>query len=118
MALKDGVKALEAVQAAAAGGAGGAGGGGGSGQGPMLPEGWELRQTTDGRTYYAHHTTQKTQWERPAAPGAGTPKHGLYSIQMALISSDSGIMCSLGINGPNHLGLCALLQRPPGQAPT
>ena len=33
-----------------------------------LPPGWEMRVTPSGRTYYAHHTSRATQWERPAAP--------------------------------------------------
>lgn len=27
-----------------------------------LPEGWEQKQTAEGRTYYINHTSKKTQW--------------------------------------------------------
>nr|XP_027196818.1 E3 ubiquitin-protein ligase Nedd-4-like isoform X3 [Dermatophagoides pteronyssinus] len=30
-----------------------------------LPNGWEERQDTNGRTYYVNHNTRTTQWERP-----------------------------------------------------
>ena len=33
-------------------------------------------------------------------PGAGTPQQGLCSKNMALITSDCGIMCSLSIKWP------------------
>lgn len=30
-----------------------------------LPEGWASAKAPDGRTYYYHKTTKKTQWTRP-----------------------------------------------------
>ncbi|XP_066022112.1 E3 ubiquitin-protein ligase NEDD4-like isoform X2 [Pocillopora verrucosa] len=32
---------------------------------PSLPEGWEERQDTNGRTYYIDHVTRTTSWRRP-----------------------------------------------------
>eukprot|EP00038_Savillea_parva_P006499 m.164170 g.164170 ORF g.164170 m.164170 type:complete len:1061 (-) comp12391_c0_seq1:129-3311(-) len=34
----------------------------------ILPEGWEQRTDTRGRTYYVDHNTQKTQWAPPPQP--------------------------------------------------
>lgn len=31
-----------------------------------LPEGWEMRVDSHGRTYYVDHTTKSTTWERPS----------------------------------------------------
>ncbi len=31
-----------------------------------LPEGWEARQTTDGRVYFVHHGTKSTTWVNPS----------------------------------------------------
>jgi len=31
-----------------------------------LPPGWEEQKDARGQTYYAHHQTQRTQWERPS----------------------------------------------------
>ena len=30
-----------------------------------LPEGWEVRQTTDGSKYYVDHNSRLTTWEHP-----------------------------------------------------
>ena len=37
-----------------------------------LGNGWEERHTAEGRTYYAHHATQTTQWKRPTPEQLGT----------------------------------------------
>uniref|UniRef100_F6PPP8 E3 ubiquitin-protein ligase n=1 Tax=Ciona intestinalis TaxID=7719 RepID=F6PPP8_CIOIN len=37
-------------------------------EGPVLPGGWEERQDHLGRTYYVHHETRRTQWQRPVVP--------------------------------------------------
>lgn len=34
-----------------------------------LPHGWEKRTDTNGRVYFVHHTTRKTQWEDPRTQG-------------------------------------------------
>ena len=31
-----------------------------------LPEGWEEKETDNGRVYYLDHVNKRTQWERPA----------------------------------------------------
>ena len=33
----------------------------------LLPAGWKLHQAPDGRPYYYHVASRKTQWTRPAA---------------------------------------------------
>ena len=35
----------------------------------LLPLGWEVRNTADGRTYYVDHINRHTQWERPTILG-------------------------------------------------
>ncbi|CAM9917416.1 E3 ubiquitin-protein ligase SMURF2 isoform X1 [Lethenteron reissneri] len=35
-----------------------------------LPEGWEERRSTMGRTQYVNHVTRTAQWERPTRPAA------------------------------------------------
>jgi hypothetical protein len=34
----------------------------------VLPEGWEQREDSRGRTYYVNHSTQETQWRPPDQP--------------------------------------------------
>ena len=34
-----------------------------------LPEGWEVRKTASGRTFYLDHINRRTQWERPNVLG-------------------------------------------------
>uniref|UniRef100_F6Q9X1 E3 ubiquitin-protein ligase n=1 Tax=Ciona intestinalis TaxID=7719 RepID=F6Q9X1_CIOIN len=48
-------------------------------EGPVLPGGWEERQDHLGRTYYVHHETRRTQWQRPVVnphspPNPSTPE--------------------------------------------
>ncbi|XP_078488534.1 E3 ubiquitin-protein ligase NEDD4-like [Ciona intestinalis] len=44
-------------------------------EGPVLPGGWEERQDHLGRTYYVHHETRRTQWQRPVvSPNPTTPE--------------------------------------------
>ncbi|XP_041367636.1 E3 ubiquitin-protein ligase NEDD4-like isoform X2 [Gigantopelta aegis] len=38
-----------------------------------LPPGWEERTHTDGRVFYIHHSTRKTQWEDPRLQKLGGP---------------------------------------------
>ncbi len=38
-----------------------------AGDADALPEGWAAAQDGQGRTYYWHKRTQKTQWDRPTA---------------------------------------------------
>ncbi|XP_031619694.1 E3 ubiquitin-protein ligase Nedd-4 isoform X2 [Contarinia nasturtii] len=33
---------------------------------PPLPDGWEMRQDANGRTYYVNHVARTTQWECPS----------------------------------------------------
>ena len=37
-----------------------------------LPEGWEERQTENGRSFYANHVRRTTQWHRPTHPASVT----------------------------------------------
>ena len=40
--------------------------------GDTLPEGWEERQTENGRSYYVNHVRRTTQWQRPTHPASVT----------------------------------------------
>ena len=40
--------------------------------GDSLPEGWEERQTENGRSYYVNHVRRTTQWQRPTHPASVT----------------------------------------------
>lgn len=67
-------------------GAAGAGSGGGEAgapvvaiaqpsTGPLLPAGWEVRTSPDGKAYYVDHNTRTTHWDPPPRPpvAAATP---------------------------------------------
>ena len=36
----------------------------------ILPEGWEERQTENGRSYFVNHVRRTTQWQRPTQPAS------------------------------------------------
>ena len=72
-----------AADAAAAEGGEGGDAAGAAAETP-LPAGWKATKAADGRTYYYHGATKKTQWTRPKpddapaadAPAAGAPAEG------------------------------------------
>lgn len=37
-----------------------------------LPEGWELKMTAKGKSYYVDHNSQETHWELPTVNGGGS----------------------------------------------
>ena len=66
--------------------------------GENLPEGWEERQTENGRSYYVNHVRRTTQWHRPTHPASVT------TLQRSRVSNRTGnsvsnIQTSLNFGG-------------------
>lgn len=67
-----------------------------------LPEGWEERKTTIGRSYYVNHITKSTQWDKPTLPAIHANGHqNQDDIQPPAGTSRSSTSTSLA-NGNNE----------------
>lgn len=68
-----------------------------------LPDGWEERKTSIGRSYYVNHVTKSTQWDKPTQPATQANGHQNHDdmIQPAAGTSRSSTSTSLA-NGNNE----------------
>ena len=76
--------------------------------GDSLPEGWEERQTENGRSYYVNHVRRTTQWQRPTHPASVT------TLQRSNASTRAGNSLSNNSSNQSHLnfgGLNAMIIR-------
>jgi curved DNA-binding protein CbpA len=77
----DGIRLTVPASASPAGGAAGSGGCGGGGAGDeagalsTLPAGWREQPAPDGRIFFYHVATRRSQWTRPALRDGGAPAH-------------------------------------------
>lgn len=56
-----------------------------------LPAGWAENKAADGRVYYYHSVTRKTQWTRPSAVVSSAPAASAESAQPQATSSATGL---------------------------
>lgn len=67
-----------------------------------MPDGWEERKTSIGRSYYVNHVTKSTQWDRPTQPATQSNGHQNHDdIQPPAGTSRSSTSTSLA-NGNNE----------------
>ena len=71
--------------------------------GDSLPDGWEERQTENGRSYYVNHVRRTTQWHRPTHPASVTTlqrSHGSSRTGNSISSSNQNNLNFGGLNAP------------------
>lgn len=66
-----------------------------------LPDGWEERKTSIGRSYYVNHVTKSTQWDKPTQPATQTNGHQNHDDIQPAGTSRSSTSTSLA-NGNNE----------------
>ena len=50
-------------------------------RGVSIPNGWEIKKTTDGKTYYVNHMNSTTQWEPPSSNDCRPPSYQRPPVQ-------------------------------------
>ena len=63
-----------------------------------LPDGWEERQTENGRSYYVNHVRRTTQWQRPTQPAS------VSTLQRSNASESTTNSVSSTINTNSNFG--------------
>ena len=79
--------------------------------GDTLPEGWEERQTENGRSYYVNHVRRTTQWQRPTHPASVTTLQRSHASNRSTSTANNSISSNQtnlnfgGLNAPRAKNL-------------